>query len=247
MTDKNNSNNSNLEIGASKPTFFDVYNKSYRLVAAVFVVVKLMDDNNDLRQRIEKNALNIMSLCVQFKDNTVSNSHKIYSSLERDILELISYIDIAALSGFISEMNGAILKKEFESFLTQLSNFTSLSQTDKAESIQTILNKEDDLSVSDVVTNANLKTLSERAASTSVSNNSTIEKVDSAKRQKRKDTRKTLIFDYIQKNGESSIRDIVPNIRGCSEKTVQRELLDLVKEGKLKKTGERRWSRYSVI
>lgn len=244
MSDNTNNTNISTQTNQAKAGFFDVYNRAYRLVAAVFVVVKLMDDGNDLRQRIEKIALDVMSLCVQFKDNTSSNSHKLHQSLERSILELISYIDIAALSGFISAMNGAVLKKEFESFLSELSSYTDGEESQKISSIHSILNDTNTGAVKDYI-HSN-KSLPSGTEGQRVPNKHE-PVVEDAKRQKRKDTRKHLIFEYIQKNGNVSIRDIVPNIKGCSEKTVQRELLDLVKEGKVKKVGERRWSRYSLI
>ena len=42
------------------------------------------------------------------------------------------------------------------------------------------------------------------------------------------------------------IKDVSPLIKGCSEKTIQRELLSMVKSGILKKEGEKRWSKYSL-
>lgn len=44
-----------------------------------------------------------------------------------------------------------------------------------------------------------------------------------------------------------SIKDISLSFTDCSEKTIQRELNSLVSKGQLKKTGAKRWSRYSVI
>jgi len=43
-----------------------------------------------------------------------------------------------------------------------------------------------------------------------------------------------------------SVKDFTRVIKDCSEKTIQRELLDLVEKGIVKKEGERRWSRYSL-
>ena len=46
----------------------------------------------------------------------------------------------------------------------------------------------------------------------------------------------------------ATITDIKINatdlIASCSEKTIQRELIGMLKNGVLKKTGEKRWSRY---
>ena len=63
---------------------------------------------------------------------------------------------------------------------------------------------------------------------------------------KRKDLRKNTILDFIKRHNNVSIKDIAPNIIGCSEKTIQRELIELISKGKITKAGERRWSRYSI-
>jgi hypothetical protein len=61
-----------------------------------------------------------------------------------------------------------------------------------------------------------------------------------------KNDRQTLILSTIRSKGESSIKDLTDVIKGCSEKTIQRELISLVGSGDLFKTGERRWSRYTI-
>jgi predicted HTH transcriptional regulator len=63
---------------------------------------------------------------------------------------------------------------------------------------------------------------------------------------KEKNSRQDLILNTIRQRGELSIKDLTEVIKGCSEKTIQRELVSLVNSGTLLKTGERRWSRYSL-
>lgn len=59
--------------------------------------------------------------------------------------------------------------------------------------------------------------------------------------------RKANILSFIRENKAVAIKDILSHIHNCSEKTIQRELNDLVKDGVLKKEGERRWSKYSLL
>lgn len=59
--------------------------------------------------------------------------------------------------------------------------------------------------------------------------------------------RQTQIMKEIRTMGQLTIRDLIGKIEGCSEKTIQRELLSLVEVGVIKKEGERRWSRYSMV
>jgi hypothetical protein len=56
--------------------------------------------------------------------------------------------------------------------------------------------------------------------------------------------RTSLILDLVRRNKGISIKDISTNVRNCSEKTIQRELVALISQGLVKKVGERRWSLY---
>ncbi len=54
------------------------------------------------------------------------------------------------------------------------------------------------------------------------------------------------ILKVIRERGVVSIKDISDSIKDCSEKTIQRELMDMIKDEMITKTGERRWSRYAL-
>jgi hypothetical protein len=59
-------------------------------------------------------------------------------------------------------------------------------------------------------------------------------------------SRRDSILKLAAEKGNITIKDASILIRDCSEKTLQREILSLVEQGVLKKEGERRWSRYSL-
>jgi predicted HTH transcriptional regulator len=63
----------------------------------------------------------------------------------------------------------------------------------------------------------------------------------------KKTNRQNIIIGLLRKKNNLNIKDIASVIKDCSEKTIQRELVALVSLGILKKEGERRWSRYSLI
>ena len=67
-----------------------------------------------------------------------------------------------------------------------------------------------------------------------------------SKSEDNKGDRKAIITKLLSKKGGLSIKDFSQAIKGCSEKTIQRELLSMVAAGVLKKEGERRWSTYSL-
>lgn len=59
--------------------------------------------------------------------------------------------------------------------------------------------------------------------------------------------RKTHVLNVIRDKGEATIKDITEVISDCSEKTIQRELTNLIKDNLIAREGERRWSRYKLI
>lgn len=54
------------------------------------------------------------------------------------------------------------------------------------------------------------------------------------------------ILKLVKDKREVAIKDIVEHFPELSEKTIQRELMSFITSGVLKKTGDRRWSRYSL-
>lgn len=59
-------------------------------------------------------------------------------------------------------------------------------------------------------------------------------------------SRRKKILEIVRAKGQVTINEFIDAIQGCSSKTIQRELTSLVLSGTLKKSGERRWSKYSL-
>lgn len=62
--------------------------------------------------------------------------------------------------------------------------------------------------------------------------------------QMRKNSRREQILALFVKGVDVSIKDIAVRIKGCSEKTIQRELNALLYDNVIERIGEKRWSRY---
>jgi hypothetical protein len=63
----------------------------------------------------------------------------------------------------------------------------------------------------------------------------------------KKENRKEKIISFIKSKDQARLSDILNHIGDCSEKTIQRELNDLIDGGYLRKQGERRWSTYFFL
>ncbi len=61
-----------------------------------------------------------------------------------------------------------------------------------------------------------------------------------------REERKHNIFSVLKEKKSAMIKDFSSVIGGCSEKTIQRLLNDMVRDTVLKREGDRRWSRYSI-
>lgn len=62
-----------------------------------------------------------------------------------------------------------------------------------------------------------------------------------------KESRVDRILQIIKDKGQASIKDISETITDCSEKTIQRELNNLIKDNRILREGERRWSKYMLV
>ena len=67
------------------------------------------------------------------------------------------------------------------------------------------------------------------------------------KKQQATHGRRERILSVLQEKGQASIKDVSDIIKDCSEKTIQRELNALIKDNKVVRKGERRWSSYSIL
>lgn len=61
-----------------------------------------------------------------------------------------------------------------------------------------------------------------------------------------KKDRRDAIMRTIRSKGRVTIKDIAENITGCSEKTIQRDLQELIHHGVLTREGEKRWAVYML-
>lgn len=192
--------------------------KGQKLSSAIYFVTGFFDDKEPIKWRLRTLAIDLVGENV--KDKSLISK------------EIISLFSIAKNTNLLSETNYGILanelskfQKELESPLYQLffhptsSEERALPEPEKPEIVKDkILQKE-----------AAPKPLREFGA-ISVKKNS----------------RQSTIIGLLKRKKEIMIGDVSPLITGCSEKTIQRELLAMVAAGILRKIGEKRWSKYSL-
>ncbi|KKR62860.1 MAG: hypothetical protein UV43_C0011G0014 [Parcubacteria group bacterium GW2011_GWF2_42_7] len=229
------------------------FTKTNKLITAVYMVTDIIDKEEPLRNKLRTLGLEILS------DPPIART-------VLAIGQLMSFLDIASAVGIISEMNGNILKKEFLKLEGAIKESTDVkpSWLEGFLSELPLLSEEGNEGRSDPYPASPLsrgRGNHKGHTHLGVQKGSTLLKAikdihapyeagsfrsgfDLLKKERRYE-----ITNFISKNGGSATITDIKNTKlnslvSSSEKTLQRELLSMIKDGVLYKTGEKRWSRY---
>ncbi len=229
------------------------YTKTNKLITALYMVTDIMDKEEPLRNRLR-------TLGVEILSDIYSNfamSKTLLNTLDIKIIEVLSFLDIALTISLISEMNCNILKKEFSELKKSIVNLSQKANITLHQEVNLLeFFKNEDLTTgaqNTTITKFNSightrigvqkgSTLMEALSDIKISRPINKNSFSILKKQ-----RQNQIINIIkERTGEVGIKDMVLAIQNLSEKTLQRELASLVKDNILKKTGKKRWSRYSL-
>jgi hypothetical protein len=196
---------------------------------AVYLVTDLFSEGEPLKMSLRRMAIDI-----------IENEDKISS-----LLKLNSLIKLSRDMDLITTMNAGLLIRVIDSQLSDLN-----SRDEKKEiyidKVLGIDNRVEIITEEVMVIEDKVELVVEKKTPTITINNNTQNiktinniSMDIGSRRKR-------ILEIVKSRGAVTINEFIESIKGCSSKTIQRELTSLVLSGTLKKTGERRWSKYSL-
>ncbi len=242
---KDSSKNSyNVDFFGDDQSFIFIYKKTEKLATALYMVTNLFGDSEPMKWTLRSKVSSLLSFVLSFKDILKFREEEFLNILKTNVLEIVSLLEISNFSGLVSDMNFRILKDEF----LNLINFaSSLEKTDNSNVKLGLRKNFFDVFVDknkvDQNTNFNDKRqyISDPQIKDTQSQNS--QNTELTKKSNRQNT----ILSILSKNDNITIGTISQFIKDCSEKTIQRELINLIDRGLVKKTGERRWSRYSLV
>ncbi len=244
------------------------YNKINKLITALYMVTDTMDNDEPLRLQLRTLGVEILSDINSLPKGTFGN-------LKEKMTSILSFLNIAFDVGMISEMNFNIIRKEFVDLKQSIDNFTTQNHLWFEKFIQTPseenkVQEESKPSISRFSV-LNDKEFSKGHTSPNIQNNRSqtstrigVQKGSTLMRALHQVDHKENNFELIkQQRRESiikiikakpegvSIKDIILAIRDLGdqtgEKTIQRELVSMVKDNVLNKTGEKRWSLYFIV
>lgn len=215
-------------------SFVFVYKKTEKLATALYMVTNLFSDSEPMKWSLRKKVAELLSFMIEYKNVLPTQHFDFTNNTKTRVLEIVSMLEISYRSGLVSPMNFSILKEEFSLLISTLDNATLSHSESHHQNIPNSffsvppVSQKNESYISDKKDNYVLKDNNEHLVF-------------------KKNNRQNIIIQLLKKKKDLTIKDISQTIRDCSEKTIQRELIDLIKTGIIKKTGERRWSRYSLV
>lgn len=238
--------------------------KTEKLVTALYMVTDCMDTDDALKGKLRELGVELLSDMYKLSTLSPQDKHVHIGVSLAHVDEIISFVEIAYTIGFISEMNTAILKKEFMILIVELESHQSKDKH------FTFTLDQDMFSLPDVGARQPVRPIGgglaedntvkdkdfKRTNFNNMSFTNSKQLVPSLQHtihsrnhlsivSERKDRTDKILA--IIKGKDVSIKDISNSFTDCSEKTIQRELNSLVLKGQVKKTGSKRWSRYMAI
>lgn len=234
-----------------------IFKKTEKIATAVYLITNFLSPEEPLKWDIRQIATKLLRFALSFSQGSLYNKEKRTLDLNGSILELSSLFDLAYRSGFVSVMNYQILNGEIIKLAGLLSDYNK----DKLSSNRPLFTDESfavsrtELSTGAAQSVADNNPYSSFVVSTKKSHSTNNIVKDNHKGQTQRPNvlnahvnskRRETIISEVKRLTEVSVKDISAVVQDCSEKTLQRELLAMVDEGILSKTGERRWSKYSL-
>src|SRR3989304_5004530 len=196
-------------------------------ILVVFYIIDIMEDLKDNKTEKLVTAIfmvtDLLDKAEPLRNELRSLGIKLLSRNQDSLIsQIMSLINIATSIGLVSDMNGGIINKELTNLKGSIPTLESLNFSD-------VLYKPTVL----------YKTLGRARP---------IGEAKSPLSQPKKEVgdRRESILNLIKNKKEVTIKDISSQISDCSEKTIQRELISMLKDKVIQKTGEKRWSKYFI-
>lgn len=222
-----------------------IYRKSERLAKAIHLITPAFGSTPSLRRRLDEISIGLI-------DAAVLPPASAQKALSQELLALSSMLSVARTSALLSEMNADLIAREVHNLLQEIAAYEeprlSLDEVPSLADFAKNAPRPEPRVVTKLGPVSSGSGSAPNAASeegralkdTSLNKGQTTEKP-------RQSDRQDAILAVLATKGTSYIKDISMVIKDVSEKTIQRELQALVFAGKVEKSGERRWTQYSLV
>lgn len=246
-----------------------IHEKVEKLSTGLYMVTSYMPSDEPVRASLRMLALSTVGhtahLSMRHPEKKMEDR---YLELQKDIRHITSLLHLTQTLEIMSKMNSEILIHEYELLQKTLAFQKDKNQKQKIDvhvhdqdahyknDLFQSLHQGARISVEDmqsrgVVSKTFTKLTEPRVeiSKASYSNKTTSlqNKAISSDNRERRGKRQAHILGLLSSDTTMTISDLTSRIKGVSGKTIQRELQELVDSKKIKKIGDKRWSKYIKI
>lgn len=225
------------------------YKKTERLALATYLVTNHVSERESLRKNLRESAHSMLTLVAQSPD--LFRNTEALTPVLLQVRTILTLLDLLFAAGCASEMNVSILKRAYTDFINFLNSSVG-SEYSETASLQGIFDETQQKA--EPVVLGGFTSKQEVVPRTAVRGGTSLLK---KKKKKSKNTslksraistnRRVVILDMVAKTGKVTVKEVATQIPDTSPKTLQRELMNLVEEGTLKKEGNKRWTVYTLV
>ena len=215
-----------------------IYKKTERIAKAIHLISPAFTSSPAILTKVD-------AIAVALIDGAILPPPQARPALSQQLLALSSILSLARSSGLLSSMNSDLISREAHTLLSEIAEYEeprlfldeapTLAELFKASGHITSQKSEED---SGEPSKRQMTLKGQPSTKGHIKDNS-----ESLPRSQRKE----VILDVLEKKGRAYIKDISTVVRDISEKTIQRELVALIQEGRVRKAGDRRWTTYELV
>lgn len=239
--------------------------KAEKIAQAIYILTHAFDVREALRWSLRDASLGLLSRLANVSFSQLNDKTFLVQEVQRLCKELESLLLIGQYSRLITSMNVSYIVREvrllndfiIEKYERPTASSVATNSLTLSEDFFAVPNpnKVSPQDTKDIYSRTQIKdrsplnttTLGLRLESNNVEDFRRALEGVVAKPDGKGSDRRGKIIEIARRLPGFSIKDIAKEVPGVSEKTIQRELLQMVQEGVLKKEGERRWSRYTLL
>ena len=228
-----------------------------KITRAIYRVTDIMSDEEPLKWEIRRKAVNVFTAFTSLRNKDCFEQIAGFEKSEYFIEQTLAVCTLLSGDMSISSLNFEIIKEEYlatkdlivkekknngnliKSVLADNRGPLKLSKLELVPEIAQIneIDKEVD---KEKVENISSKSLNPNGQS----NGQLVRQKTNVQSNVRNEDRKKKIIDILKNKDKATVGELAGSFNDYSEKTIQRDLLELVDKGLLKKRGDKRWRVY---
>src|SRR3990167_4864098 len=211
-----------------------VTDRIQKLTAALYRVTDLLSDKEPIKWTLRDKALNLYDDLVSIKN--VKDKDSLLDNSLKNFAQIIKSLELVSAGVCVSNLNFEILKREY----LFLKNFVEGKKTDIAYDSKILLEFSSKSGVDERIGSPKRISSEKSQVYPAVSGEGS--------QEINPQSRKGKVLDFLKNGPAKSVNEIAVIFNGeTSEKSIQRDLLDLVKIGKISAIGDKRWRKYQTI